>query len=55
MPAKAIRRNGKYRVVHGPGNALVRNPHTNTPVDGGGHMTAARAEKQARAINRSKT
>lgn len=55
MPAKTIKRDGRHRVVHGPNNALVKNPHTNTPVDGGGHQTASQAQKQAQAINRSKT
>lgn len=53
MPAKVRKKNGKYRVVHGPDNTLVKNS-SGTPVDGGGHATGTSAEKQARAINRSK-
>lgn len=55
MPAKVVKKGGRFRVVHGPKNALVKNPNTGTPVDGGGHQSARQAERQARAINRSKT
>lgn len=52
MPAKAQKRNGKYRVVDGPDNKTVK--RAGVPVDGGGHLTGTAAEKQARAINRAK-
>jgi len=53
VPAKVAKKGGKYRVVHGSDNRLVKNS-SGTPVDGGGHQTGTAAEKQARAINRSK-
>ena len=53
MPAKVRRKNGKFRVVHGKDNQLVKNS-AGTAVDGGGHKTGTAAERQARAINRSK-
>ena len=53
MPAKARKKGGKFRVVHGPDDKLVKNSG-GEPVDGGGYMSGTAAEKQARAINRSK-
>lgn len=53
MPAKVRKKNGKFRVVHGPDNITVKNT-AGTPVDGGGYQTGTAAEKQANAINRSK-
>ena len=52
MPAKVTKKGDRYRVTHGPNNALVKN-RGGTPVDGGGHQSAAQAERQARAINRN--
>ncbi len=54
MPAKVRKKKGKFRVVHGPDNLIVKNKG-DQPVDGGGHVTGTAAERQARAINRSKT
>ena len=53
MAAKAVRKNGKYRVVDDQTRTLVKNLG-DKPVDGGGHMTGTAAERQARAINWSK-
>ena len=53
MPAKVAKKNGKFRVVHGADKKLVKNSG-GEPVDGGGHLSGTAAEKQARAINRSK-
>ena len=49
MPAKAVKRGDKYRVVE-PDGKLVRNSK-GTPVDGGGHKSKGKAASQARAIN----
>lgn len=48
MPAKVIKRGDKYRVVEPSGKLVKRN---GKPVDGGGHTSKAKAQKQARAIN----
>jgi hypothetical protein len=50
MPAKVSKRGGKYRVVE-PSGKVVRN-RAGTAVDGGGHRSKAKAQAQARAINR---
>ncbi len=49
MPAKVEKRGDKFRVVE-PSGRLVRS-NKGTPVDGGGHGSKAKAERQARAIN----
>ena len=54
MPAKVEKRKGKFRVVHGKDNKIIMNAG-GEPKDGGGHVTGTAAEKQAQAINRSKT
>ena len=50
MPAKVKKIKGKYRIVHGEDNKIIKNKG-DTPVDGGGHQTGTAAERQARAIN----
>ena len=49
MPATIKKMGSKWRVVE-PGGTLVRN-NAGTPVDGGGHISKADAQKQANAIN----
>lgn len=49
MPARVVKRGGKYRVVE-PSGKLVKNKK-GTPVDGGGHASKGKAQAQARAIN----
>lgn len=49
MPAKAVKKGDKFRVVE-PTGKLVRNA-AGTPIDGGGHKTKAKAAKQAAAVN----
>lgn len=49
MPARAVKRKGKWRVVE-PDGKLVRN-EAGTPVDGGGHDSEALAKRQATAVN----
>jgi hypothetical protein len=53
MPAIVQKRGEKYRVVEAGTNALVRGPSGN-PVDGGGHESKAKAQRQAGAINSRK-
>lgn len=48
MPARAIKRGGKWRVVEPSGKLVKRN---GSPVDGGGHESKEKAQAQARAIN----
>lgn len=51
MPARVSKRGDKYRVVHGPGKGkLVRN-RAGTPVDGGGHSSKSKAQRQANVVN----
>ena len=52
--ATVTKKKGKFRVTEGPHNAVVKNA-CGKPLDGGGHMTGTAAEKQARAVNRSRT
>lgn len=49
MPARAVKRGSKWRVVE-PDGSLVKNA-AGTPIDGGGHVTEEKAKRQARAIN----
>lgn len=48
MPARVRKRGGKFRVVEPNGRLVKRG---GTPVDGGGHRTKRKAQRQARAIN----
>ena len=48
MPAKAVRRGNKWRVVEPSGRVVKR---SGSAVDGGGHKTKQAAQRQARAIN----
>lgn len=51
MPAKAVKRGDKWRVVEDSNGELVR--RNGSPVDGGGHETKKQAREQAQAINAS--
>jgi len=51
MPVKVRKRGDKWRIVE-PSGRLARTGQ-GTPRDGGGHTSPAKAESQARAINRS--
>lgn len=48
MPARAVKRGDKYRVVEPSGTLVKRGGKA---VDGGGHPSLAAAKKQAAAIN----
>lgn len=50
MPAKVAKRGNKYRVVE-PSGRLVRRTRRGKPIDGHGHRTKKRAQRQARAVN----
>ena len=52
MPARVRKQGNKWRVVE-PSGRLVRN-NSGKPVDGGGHESKTKAERQARAINTRK-
>lgn len=51
MPAQVKKRAGKWRVVHKRGAAYPLVKQNGKPVDGGGHVSKAAAQRQARAIN----
>lgn len=53
MPVKVTQKAGKYRVIEAATGRIAKS-NNGKPVDGGGHMTKARAESQARAINANK-
>ncbi|MCH8147379.1 MAG: hypothetical protein IH987_05195 [Planctomycetes bacterium] len=50
MPVIAVKRGKLHRVVEEATKRIARQP-SGTPVDGGGHRSAAKAKRQARAIN----
>lgn len=50
MPAKAVKRGDKYRVVEASSGKITKN-RSGTAVDGGGHRSREQAQRQARAIN----
>lgn len=49
MPAKVVKRGDKFRVVE-PSGKLVKN-RSGSPVDGGGHSSREKAQRQAAAVN----
>lgn len=49
MPARVVKRGSKWRVVE-PNGKLVKNKK-GTAVDGGGHTSKAKAQRQANAVN----
>lgn len=54
MPVTVAKRGGKWRVVEkvGAETKIAKNA-AGTAADGGGHESREKAERQARAINRS--
>lgn len=52
MPVKAVKRGGKYRVIEADTGRIAKHK-SGTPVDGGGHKTREKAERQSKAINRN--
>ena len=52
MPLAIVKRGKRYRLVERGGN-LAKNSK-GTPIDGGGHNSRQKAEKQRNAINLSK-
>ena len=52
MPVKVQKRGEAYRIVEHNTKRLVRN-NGGTPVDGKGHKSRAKAQRQADAINAS--
>ena len=57
MPVLVRKRGSKYRVVEAAtghiATAKLKNGKRGKPVDSGGHKEKEKAERQARAINRS--
>lgn len=51
MPATVKKQGGKWRVCE-PDGSLVRN-NSGTAVDGGGHTSKFKAQRQANAVNRN--
>lgn len=51
MPVRIKKQGRKFRVVE-PSGKLAR--RGGTPVDGGGHNSRAKAQRQANAINRKR-
>ena len=49
MPAKVIKRGNKFRVIEADTGKLVR--RKGTPVDGGGHASRDKAQRQSNAVN----
>lgn len=52
MPAKAVKRGNKWRVVDADSGQVVHTA-SGTAADGGGHSSESDAQRQARAINAS--
>lgn len=52
MPVKTVRRGGKVRVVEAASGKIAKTGKGRAR-DGGGHRSKAKAQRQARAINRA--
>ncbi len=51
MPVKVVKLGKKFRVIEASTGKLSKNS-SGSSVDGGGHTTRKKADRQARAINR---
>lgn len=52
MPVRTVKRGNRYRLLESGSRRLARNT-AGTPIDGGGHASAGKASRQARAVNAS--
>ncbi len=50
MPVKAAKRGDKFRVIETNTGKIAKN-QANKALDGGGHASQAKAQKQASAVN----
>ena len=50
MPVKTIKRGGKFRIIETSTGKIAKN-RGGTALDGGGHASQGKADRQSRAIN----